>query len=403
MPSATVRLGSGVVNIRRDLEADNSARIERYAKQPELGPTLLFFSGGSAFNSAAGYLKRFTHNSIHLVTPFDSGGSSAKLRKAFDMPAVGDMRSRMIALADATLLGHPEVITLFSHRLPVSTNNQQLRRDVEAFAQGEGALMSAVHEPMRTLIGENIRQFLQVAPADFEFSGASIGNLILTGGYLRQERTLDPIAFLLSQLVGVRGTVRTITDENLHLKVMTASGREVVGQHLITGKEAPALGEPIVEISIVDADGKPARSQLTPSRSDLIAEAEMVIFPPGSFFSSLIANLLPEGVSAALHSSRAPKVFVPNLGVDPELAGISLRQQLETLEDYMQRGCSGAETPAKIDILLTDSTLHPEVDADFAQWLHARGTQLIDRDLRSWRDDGYYDELKLVEALLALT
>lgn len=403
MAAVTERLGSGVVNIRRDLRTDNSARIERYAKQPELGPTLLFFSGGSALNAAAAYLKRFTHNSIHLVTPFDSGGSSAKLRKAFDMPAVGDMRSRMIALADDSLLGHPEVIALFSHRLPASTNNQQLREEVEAFARGEGALVSAVHEPMRTLIGENIRQFLHSAPADFEFSGASIGNLILTGGYLRQNFALDPIAFLFSQLVSVRGTVRTITDENLHLKVTTASGREVVGQHLITGKEAPALGEAIAEISIVDAAGKPACSKLTPSRAELIAEAELVIFPPGSFFSSLIANLLPKGVSAALEVSSAPKVFIPNLGKDPELEGISLRQQVEMLEGYMQQEHSGSEAPARIDILLTDSTLHPEVDADFASWLEARGTQLIDRDLRSWREDGYYDELKLVEALLALT
>ncbi|HSG03711.1 MAG TPA: 2-phospho-L-lactate transferase CofD family protein, partial [Marinobacterium sp.] len=281
MALAKDRLGGDAVNISRDRSADNSARIERYAKQPELGPRLLFFSGGSALNAAARYLKRFTYNSIHLVTPFDSGGSSAKLRQAFNMPAVGDMRSRMIALADDSLLGHPEVIALFSHRLPKQKKSAALRAEVDELANAQGELILAVPEPMRTLVVENIRQFLQAAPEDFEFSGASIGNLILTGGYLRQNSALDPIAFLFSQLVSVRGIVRTITDENLHLKVTTDSGREVVGQHLITGKEAPALGESITDIALVDQAGRPALSTLAASREALIAKAELIVFPPG--------------------------------------------------------------------------------------------------------------------------
>jgi len=403
MALAKDRLGGDAVNISRDRSADNSARIERYAKQPELGPRLLFFSGGSALNAAARYLKRFTYNSIHLVTPFDSGGSSAKLRQAFNMPAVGDMRSRMIALADDSLLGHPEVIALFSHRLPKQKKSAALRAEVDGLANAQGELILAVPEPMRTLVVENIRQFLQAAPEDFEFSGASIGNLILTGGYLRQNSALDPIAFLFSQLVSVRGIVRTITDENLHLKVTTDSGREVVGQHLITGKEAPALGESITDIALVDQAGRPALSTLAASREALIAKAELIVFPPGSFYSSIIANLLPRGVSAALQASRAPKVFVPNLGTDPELQGISLRQQVEVLERYMKQEVSTGHKPTGVDILLTDSTLHPEVDPDFSEWLSARGIQLLDQALRSWRDDGLYDELKLVEALLALT
>ena len=96
-------------SLTRNAMMPDPIRISRYRKAPELGPKILFFSGGSALNGLSQELKNYTYNSIHLVTPFDSGGSSAKLRHAFDMPAIGDLRSRMMALADETITGHPEV------------------------------------------------------------------------------------------------------------------------------------------------------------------------------------------------------------------------------------------------------------------------------------------------------
>ena len=52
---------------------------------PPLGPRLVFFTGGTALRDLSRELIRYTHNSVHLVTPFDSGGSSATLRRAFAM------------------------------------------------------------------------------------------------------------------------------------------------------------------------------------------------------------------------------------------------------------------------------------------------------------------------------
>ena len=49
---------------------------------PALGPRLVFFTGGTALKGLSRSLTRYTHNSVHLVTPFDSGGSSAALREA---------------------------------------------------------------------------------------------------------------------------------------------------------------------------------------------------------------------------------------------------------------------------------------------------------------------------------
>ena len=83
----------------------DSRRVERCLRLPEFGPRLFFFSGGSALKETSQVLKRYTHNSIHLSTPFDSGGSSAVLREAFHILGVGDIRNRMMALADESALG----------------------------------------------------------------------------------------------------------------------------------------------------------------------------------------------------------------------------------------------------------------------------------------------------------
>ena len=90
---------------------------------PALGPRLVFFTGGTALRDLSRQLTRHTHNSVHLVTPFDSGGSSAALRRAFAMPAVGDIRNRLLALADSAL-APAAVLDFCASRLPDAADGQ---------------------------------------------------------------------------------------------------------------------------------------------------------------------------------------------------------------------------------------------------------------------------------------
>ncbi|MFW5958104.1 MAG: GAK system CofD-like protein, partial [Desulfosalsimonas sp.] len=73
--------------INRTARLPDPVRLARYEKLPDLGPRLLFFSGGTALRELSAQLIGYTHNSIHIITPFDSGGSSAELRRVFHMPA----------------------------------------------------------------------------------------------------------------------------------------------------------------------------------------------------------------------------------------------------------------------------------------------------------------------------
>ncbi len=403
-----IRIGHKTLHLKQSVSRiPDKRKVQRYLKSPELGPSLLFFSGGSALDNTSRCLKQYTHNSIHLITPFDSGGSSAKLRKAFNMPAVGDVRARLMALADDTALGHPEIFTLFKYRLPTDQSQEELKSTVKMMQSGKHRMVKSTLEPMRSLICDYLQSFLKAAPDDFDYRGASIGNLILTGGYLNHDRSLDPITFLFSKLVNVRGIVRTITDEDFELKATLSDGSCVVGQHNITAKETEPLNKKIVKLTLAEHQDTPesqASSRIRKQNKRLIKEADLLVFPPGSFYSSLVANLLPKGVGKSALTSAAPRVFIPNLGNDPELFDTDLREQIDALNKAICDDAGrDADQAMSIDIVLTDSALHQGITPAILDYIEVRGIQLLDIDLRNARSTEHYDEQKLIEALLSLT
>ncbi|MBG6142252.1 CofD-related protein of GAK system [Labrenzia sp. EL_142] len=389
------------VTITRAVRMPDLFRIERFLSNPKLGPQLLFFSGGSALNGVAQGLKRYTHNSVHLVTPFDSGGSSQGLRLAFDMPAIGDLRSRLMALADETVLGHPEVFRLFTHRFAKSARPDDLRGQLDRMIAGTHQLVEAIEQPMRMLIQNQLGVFRTACPATFDLRGASIGNLILAGGYLGQNQQLEPIIFLVSKLVGVQGTVRAITDDNLHLGAELASGEVIIGQHLLTGKEHPALTSPIKEFFLNSGlSRKDPATALFPDRNrSLVQAADLICFAPGSFYTSLVANLLPKGVGKAIASRTVPKVYVPSLGEDPEARNLNLADRVHTLLTYL-RVDAGTDCPTHrlLNFVIVDSSVS---DAETAE-ISARGITVLKLDLITKKSAPFYDAVPLCEALVSL-
>ncbi|MEO9530909.1 GAK system CofD-like protein [Roseibium sp.] len=390
------------LTITRAVRMPDPFRIERFVSNPKLGPRLLFFSGGSALNGVAQKLKRYTHNSIHLVTPFDSGGSSQGLRLAFNMPAIGDLRSRLMALADETVLGHPDVFRLFTHRFAKKAAQADLAGELNAMIAGSHPLTGAIEQPMRALIQNQLAAFRAVCPKSFDLRGASIGNLILAGGYLNQNQELEPIIFLVSKLVGVQGTVRAVTDDNLHLGAELASGEVVIGQHLLTGKEHAPLSSPIKDLFFNRSlkGRNPAGAVFADRNRSLMQTADLICYAPGSFYTSLIANLLPEGVGRAIASRTVPKVYVPSLGQDPEAGDLSLADRVHTLLAFLHRD-AGADCPAYR--LLNFVVVDRSVPVSETEAITARGIAVLRLDLVSRTSAPYYDPEPLCEALVSLT
>jgi CofD-related protein of GAK system len=243
-------------------------------------------------------------------------------------------------------------------------------------------------------------------PAKFDLRGASIGNLILSGGYLNNHEHLDPIIFLFEKLLGVQGDVRAVVNDNLHLSAELEDGCRIVGQHLLTGKEVLPIQSPVKHLTLSRRLDKyvPVMSQLRKKNHKLIQQAELIIYPPGSFYSSLVANLLPQGVGASIAENPCPKVYVPNLGTDPEQLGMSLNDAVRRLMHYLQNDVPGNGARERLlNIVLLDSKNghYPSKLSD--RLIQEFGIQVIDTPLISPHSTPYYDSKLLVSALLSLT
>lgn len=385
--------------------AADPLRLQELRAAPTGGPRVLFFSGGSALRPLSRQLKLLSHNSAHLITPFDSGGSSAALRAAFAMPSVGDLRNRMLALADETQPGSPAIYRLFTHRLGAKDPVPALQAEVRSLAEGSHPLIRDLPEPLHAASLSFCQRFIAAKPKDFDLRGASIGNLLLTGAWLQESQDLAGAVTELSQLLQVLGEVHPVTIGDQHLAAELADGSEVLGQHRITGKECPALQRRIKDLHLIRGldDPRPAASQAAAGALRAIAEADHICFPMGSFWTSVVANLLPRGIGQAIAASSARKTYIPNAGHDPEEYGLPIHEALEVLR--RKASLDAGENLALrqvVDTLLLDSDAQTYGSRLDPAAVDALGLRVIRTRLRDPEGSPRLDPVALAEILACM-
>jgi len=232
---------------------------------------LVALGGGTGLANLLKGAKRLPLASLTaVVTVTDDGGSSGRLRQEFGVPAPGDVRSCLVALAEDDAL----LARLFSFRFP-----------------GEGPT-----------------------------GGHSLGNLFMIA--LTQLVGDFPQAVRLAgEVLRTRGQVLPATEANVHLVAETKDGELVVGETAIAAAGPPKR----LALSPADAPALPAVVQA-------LRQADMVVLGPGSLFTSIAPNLLVRGVAEALAESRAFVVYVANLVTQPgETDGFSLGDHVAAL------------------------------------------------------------------------
>ncbi|MBQ9406005.1 MAG: GAK system CofD-like protein [Desulfovibrio sp.] len=331
---------------------------------PALGPRLVFFTGGTALRRLSQELTRHTHNSVHLVTPFDSGGSSAALRRALAMPAVGDMRNRLLALADRDLTP-ARVLQFCATRLADNTGQddaQTLRQQLRNMGSSRHAVWADMPSLFADALRLHLNYFLQHMPEDFDPFHACLGNLLLAGGYLHHRRMFGPVLAFFSRLLSARGLVLPVVSENLHLAARLEDGSLVVGQHHFKVLPAPVrqvfltVHEPDRRLSAENGRlSPPCRPPLESTAEAYLRSAAAICYPMGSFYSSIVANLLPQGVGRAVAAASCPKIFIPSSGRDAELHGLSVADQAAMLVRYLRVDAPDAPTERLLHTVLVDS------------------------------------------------
>lgn len=319
------------------------------------------------------------------------------------MPAVGDLRQRLMALADDSVPGNAEICRLCAYRL--SLGGSEHRQELAAMISGQHAQALGIPAAQHSVIARLLHSLLTRLPGGFDLRGACIGNLMLAGGYLESERNLQDAVTVFSELVSARGVVLPVVSDNAHLFIELENGRSIIGQHELTGKETLPIESPVRHLSLSRHAERyePTKVVLGDCNRNLIESADLICFAPGSFYSSLIATLLPEGVGSAIGANPAPKVFVPNLGVDPEQLGMSFQQSVSVLLSHLIQGAAHVEPVDVLTHVITDVEhgLYPS-PVNRAE-LRELGIELIDLRLVTPHSSPYYDNAKLLQALLSLS
>src|SRR5439155_3270245 len=190
-----------------------------------------------------------------VVTTTDDGGSSGRLRRDFGMPAPGDVRHCLSALAeDESLVGQ-----LFEHR----------------FTAGE-------------------------------LAGHSFGNLFLAG-LTDLLGSFDQAVSESARVLAVSGRVVPSTTDNVALEAEFEDGTTVRGETAIA-----AAGK---EVRTVRLDPPDPRAH--PRALQAIERAELVVMGPGSLFTSTLPPLLVPGIREAVRMAKVPRIYVCNLLQQP--------------------------------------------------------------------------------------
>ncbi len=249
------------------------------------GLKIAAIGGGTGLSTMLRGLKLYTPNISAIVTVADDGGSSGVLRTDYGMLPPGDVRNCVSALADVD----PIAGELLNYR----------------FQEGN-------------------------------LKGHSLGNLILAA-LNEMSGNFEEAVEKFNRLMGVVGTVYPVTNENvtLHAELRDGSiidGESHIGQHRI-GKNK---GISSVFLS-------PEKPKAVEQAIDAIIDADVVVLGPGSLYTSIIPNLLVEGIPEAIRESKAVKIYVCNIMTQPgETEGYKASQHLEALEKHSYKGIADA-------------------------------------------------------------
>ena len=321
---------------------------------PQSDLRVVVIGGGTGCPAVMQGLSPYAFDLSAVVTVMDSGGSTGRLRQEFGIPALGDIRRCLSALA-----------------VPDAATTELFRDLMEYRFRGDAAL------------GDH-----------------SLGNLVLAA-LVDKAGGLEEGIRTAAGLLGLRAAVLPVTLASTNLVGVLQDGAILEGEAAIDQRGAHAVGvRHVLLYPQVDAN---------PRAVEAICRADVVVLGPGDLYTSILPNLLVHGIPEALRATRAAKVFIGNLVTKPgETEGYRL-------SDFLRETLAYVDTNEPFDLVLADSVGAPApADADHpsagspavvvdAEACAAFARRLVVRPLASddapWLHDPQRTGRALVEAL----
>eukprot|EP00803_Ostreobium_quekettii_P000276 evm.model.scf_2215.2 EVM.evm.TU.scf_2215.2 scf_2215:6275-11096(+) len=321
-------------------------------------PELVVFSGGTAFNSVAGKLQQLTTRVTHVLPVSDDGGSTSEIVRVLGGPAVGDIRSRCLRLADDSDEETRAVRRLLGHRLP-SDSHSLAKQEWHEVVEGEHPLWEGVSEPYKHTIRAFLvyfqSQILRHATQRFNFKHGSIGNFFFAGARLF-FRSLEAAIFLFSRVARIPEGSLVLpaieTEERITLGAELEDGAFLRGQSVISHppttassgpemvdkiEDGPTLPSPISRVFYLSSEGTNREHEVYPAPNRrVVAElgrCSAIIYGMGSVYTSICPSLILDGVGEIVASRDVPKVLLLNGRHDRETSSCQAHKGPMTCAD----------------------------------------------------------------------
>jgi len=265
------------------------------------GPKVVAIGGGTGLSTLLRGMKEHTSNLTAIVTVADDGGSSGTLRAELGIPAVGDIRNCIAALADA----EPLMSELLGYRFPGG----------EQPADGP----------------------IEIRPG--ALGGHAVGNLLLAALTAIEGGDFEEGVRRMNRVLAVRGQVVPASPTPITLHAASKDGLVISGQSAIMRMPG------IERVWITPKDAAPADEALA-----AIADAEIVVLGPGSLYTSVLPVLLIPAIREAVASTSAIRLYACNVATQTgETAGYDLGDHVEALLAHTQ--------PGLVDVVLANDLL----------------------------------------------
>jgi len=259
------------------------------------GLKIAAIGGGTGLSTMLKGLKLYTSNISAIVTVADDGGSSGILRSDYGMLPPGDVRNCVSALSDVD----PIASELLNHRF-----------------------------------------------CDGVFKGHSLGNMMLAA-LNEMSESFEEAVEKFNRIMGVAGRVYPVTNEEVALNALLNNGELVKGESNI-GVHRGGKSTGIDKVFLSPEKPMPVEQVI-----EAIEEADVIVMGPGSLYTSIIPNLLVDGVTEAIKRTKAIKIYVCNIMTQQgETEKYSAADHLIALEKHTYKGIA--------DIMIVNNAIIPE-------------------------------------------
>ena len=324
---------------------------------------VVLFSGGRGSGALTEQLVGNTRIALTIaINGYDDGASTGEVRR-FLGDALGPSDFRKNAAHLTRLLGTrpPGLVELLDLRVDVDGDARTAGDRLIAVIEGHGEdgggslasvarLAAALPASLRSAVVDRLRPFSRelAAGRPFRFCDCALGNVVFAGSFLLCGRdfnkAVDDYCCALMGLPG--GLIENVTDgANAFLVGVDSDGRLLRSEEEIVDakrrnrvKDIFLLDVPVSEETRarIAAEGLEAQDRflqthsaersvrLNPRLEQALADADLIVYAPGTQHSSLFPSYLTPGLSGAIaRNLSAIKLLVTNIQTDAEITGQS--------------------------------------------------------------------------------